>query len=192
MRSAAACPVRIADSLATLPHCPHAGYAFARGRNDVGVLELEHLRAPGRCPPGKGMVSVYFTDAPGFRCVEASDADLQGELHYEVGGGKDNIGYWSNPNDSASWNFTVTRPGKFQVIADIAAQGSGRFEISIAEQKLPGTAPNTGDYTKFQRTDIPGELDLAKPGVYKLAVKPIADGWQPMNLKVLILKPTGP
>ncbi len=63
--------------LATPPHCPHAGYAFAQGRSDVGVLELEHLRAPGRCPAGKGMVSVYFTDAPGFRCVEASDDELQ-------------------------------------------------------------------------------------------------------------------
>jgi oxygen-dependent protoporphyrinogen oxidase len=63
--------------LTTPPACPHAGYAFA-GRDDgVGVLELEHLRAPGRCPPGKGMVSVYFSDAPGLRCIEASDAALR-------------------------------------------------------------------------------------------------------------------
>jgi len=136
------------------------------------------------------VAAVIGQDSDGSVKLLASDADLQGELQYEVGGGKDDIGFWTNPNDSASWNFTVTRPGKFQVIADIAAQGAGRFEISVADQKLSATAPNTGDYTKFQRTDISGELELAKPGDYKLTVKPIADGWQPMNLKVLILKPT--
>ena len=129
-------------------------------------------------------------DSDGSVKLLASEAELHGELQYEVGGGRDNIGYWTNPNDTASWNFTVTRPGKFQVIADIAAQGAGKFEISVAEQKLSGTAPNTGDYTKFQRTDISGELELAKPGDYKLTVKPIPADWQPMNLKVLILKPT--
>jgi hypothetical protein len=136
--------------------------------------------------------AILGQDSDGSIKLLASDADLQGELQYEVGSGKDNIGYWTNPNDSASWNFTVTRPGKFQIIADIAAQGSGKFEISVADQKLSGIAPNTGDYAKFQRTDISGELELAKPGDYKLTVKPIADGWQPMNLKVLFLKPTAP
>jgi oxygen-dependent protoporphyrinogen oxidase len=63
--------------LARPPDCPHAGYGFARPVDGIGVLELEHLRAPGRCPMGKGMVSVYFVDAPGFRCVEASDDALR-------------------------------------------------------------------------------------------------------------------
>jgi oxygen-dependent protoporphyrinogen oxidase len=63
--------------LTTVPVCPHAGYAFANRTDGVGVLELEHLRAPGRCPPGTGMVSVYFSDAPGFCCIEASDDTLR-------------------------------------------------------------------------------------------------------------------
>jgi alpha-L-fucosidase len=134
--------------------------------------------------------AILGQDSDGSIKLLASDADLQGELQYEVGEGKDNIGYWTNPNDSASWTFTLTRPGKFQVLADIAAQGSGRFEIQVADQQLSGTAPNTGDYTRFQRTDLSGELELAKPGNYKLTIRPIAEGWQPMNLKVLFLKPT--
>ena len=40
------------------------------------MLELEHLRAPGRCPAGRGMVSVYFVDAARFRCLEPDDAAL--------------------------------------------------------------------------------------------------------------------
>ncbi len=60
------------------PNCPHAGYGFAAGAEDgVGALELEHLRAPGRCPERKGMVSVYFVDTPRFRCLEADDESLR-------------------------------------------------------------------------------------------------------------------
>lgn len=65
-------------ALGTPPRCRHSGYAFAANREAaVGALELEHLRAPGRCPPGKGMVSVYFVDAPGFRCLAADDDTLR-------------------------------------------------------------------------------------------------------------------
>jgi oxygen-dependent protoporphyrinogen oxidase len=59
------------------PDSPHAVLAFAGRTDGVGVLELEHLRAPGRCPDGTGMVSVYFADVPGFACLEADDATLR-------------------------------------------------------------------------------------------------------------------
>jgi len=54
------------------------GIGFAEAVAGIGVLELEHLRAPGRTPAGKGMVSVYFVNAPGFDCVDASDTELTG------------------------------------------------------------------------------------------------------------------
>ncbi len=54
------------------------GIGFIKAVAGIGVLELEHLRAPGRTPAGKGMVSVYFVNAPGFDCVDASDAELTG------------------------------------------------------------------------------------------------------------------
>ena len=54
------------------------GIGFTDAVAGIGVLELEHLRAPGRTPAGKGMVSVYFVNAPGFDCVDASDAELTG------------------------------------------------------------------------------------------------------------------
>jgi oxygen-dependent protoporphyrinogen oxidase len=45
------------------PQVACAGYAFPRGYlPGVGALELQHHRAPGRCPDGQGMVSVYFDD----------------------------------------------------------------------------------------------------------------------------------
>jgi hypothetical protein len=45
----------------------------------------------------------------------------------------------------------------------------------------------TGDYTSFKRTELAGTLDLAA-GPVTLTVKPVADGWQPMNLKSIQLR----
>ncbi|MGA2543428.1 MAG: alpha-L-fucosidase [Verrucomicrobiota bacterium] len=122
----------------------------------------------------------------------ASDAELRGGLQYELGGGKDNIGYWTNPADTAAWTFQVDRPGKFHLVADIAAEESGKFEVIAAAQNLPGAAPATGSYTVFNSTNLAGTLEIPNPGLVTLAVHPVAQGWHPMNLRSLRLLPAGP
>jgi alpha-L-fucosidase len=129
-------------------------------------------------------------EADGSVRLVASEADLHGGLQYESGGGKDNIGYWTNPEDTASWTFKVDRPGKFNVSAEIAAEASGKFEVVVGEQKIPGTAPVTKDYTKFKRVDLSGVIEITSPGSVILTVKPVTAGWQPMNLRSLRLVPT--
>ena len=119
----------------------------------------------------------------------ASEAELHGAIQYETGGGKDNIGYWTNPGDFAGWTFSVNRPGRFQVAAEIASTGTGQFEIVLGGQKISGAAPNTGDYTKFRSITLAGVLEIAAPGKYTITVKPVKAGWQPINLKSLTLKP---
>jgi alpha-L-fucosidase len=88
-------------------------------------------------------VTPIFQESDGSVRLMASEASLHGGLAYENGGGKDNIGYWTNPADTASWTFKVDRPGKFKVTAEIAAEASGKFEVVVGEQKLLGAAPAT-------------------------------------------------
>ena len=64
-------------------------------------------------------------------------------------------------------DFQVDRPGSFQVAAEIAA-GTGKFEIVLGEQKISGTAPDTGDYTKFRSVNLAGTLEIAAPGKYTI------------------------
>lgn len=118
----------------------------------------------------------------------ASEADLHGGLQYESGGGKDNVGFWTNPADTAAWTFKIDRPGQFKVSAEIAAEASGKFEVIVGEQKISGTSPATKDFTKFKRTNLSGTLDLASGSVV-LTVKPITENWQPMNLRSITLQP---
>ncbi len=119
----------------------------------------------------------------------AAEAELHGDLQYESGGGKDAIGYWTNPDDFVSWSFNVARPGKFQITAEIASLGQGRFEIELGGQTISGTATNTGDYIKFLRADLSGTLEITAPGKVTVTVKPVKAGWAAINLKSLTLKP---
>jgi hypothetical protein len=60
--------------------------------------------------------------------------------------------------------------------------------VSVGGQVVHGTAPLTGDYTKFQSVDL-GTLEISNAGKATLAVHPVKDSWQPMNLKSITLKP---
>lgn len=125
----------------------------------------------------------------GSVALRAAEAETHGEqVKYESGDGKDNLGYWIVPSDWASWTFNVTKPGKFEVTAEIAAQGSGSFTVDAGGQKLSSRSPNTGSYVKFETVRL-GTLDIPRTGKTTLAVHPVAANWQPMNLKSIRLTP---
>jgi alpha-L-fucosidase len=127
--------------------------------------------------------------ADGTIVLQALDALTHGgKIKYEGGHNRDCIGYWVDPADWVEWKFSVKQPGTFTVTAEIAAMGSGTFEIAVGDRKLVAKAPTTGDYGKFQTVEL-GKLDIPAAGKVSLAVRAIADGWQPFNLKSLTLKP---
>jgi alpha-L-fucosidase len=110
------------------------------------------------------------------------------QIRYESGPERDNIGFWLNPSEWCDWTVQVTKPGKFAVSAEIAATGSGSFHIVAGDQTLQAKAPNTGNYGRFQKVDL-GEIQIEQTGKVVVAVKAVADAWQPFNLKSLTLTP---
>jgi len=136
------------------------------------------------------IVSVpIFQTGDGSVILPASLARLHGSaLQYETSGPHDNIGYWFHPEDWADWEFKVTRPGKFIVMAEIAAPALTSFEVAVAGQTLRCAAPVTDNYTAFQSVSL-GRVEISIAGKVTLSVHPIRDGWQPMNLKSIKLKP---
>lgn len=62
--------------LSRVPAASEVGVGFVDAAYGIGVLELEHRRASGRCPEGKAMISVYFVSGPTFDCVSATEEDL--------------------------------------------------------------------------------------------------------------------
>jgi alpha-L-fucosidase len=121
--------------------------------------------------------------------LPANLATLHGTtFRYESGGPLDNIGYWTNPRDWPDWEFRLNQSGKYEVNAIIAAPASGSFEISAGGSTIRASAPVTTSYMDFKSVNL-GTIEFASTGTMTLAVRPIVEGWQPMNLKIIQLKP---
>jgi alpha-L-fucosidase len=126
--------------------------------------------------------------ADGSMHLAAADAVCHGQLKYESGHQHDNIGFWVNAADWVEWPFVVNRPGTFTVTAQIAAPGSASFVISAGGSRLAAKSPVTGDYAKFKTVSL-GTITVAKSGKVSLAVRAVPEGWRPINLRAIDLKP---
>ncbi|MBI5395142.1 MAG: protein kinase [Verrucomicrobia bacterium] len=125
--------------------------------------------------------------ADGSFVLSAASAILHGKT-IRRGNDKNTLGHWSRPDDWVEWKFTVREAGKFAITADLATPNSAKFEIHVAGKKLAAVSPKTGDYNKYQ-TVTPGTVELAV-GNASLSIKPVKQGWNPMNLKTVRLKPS--
>jgi arylsulfatase A len=126
--------------------------------------------------------------------LPARTAEVHGVmLRFEPLPHKNTLGYWVRADDWASWEFTVTKPGKFDVeVLQGCGQGQGgsEVEISLGEQKLEFTVEDTGHFQNFKARTI-GSLTLEKPGRFTLTVKPVKKAAVAvMDLRSITLKKT--
>lgn len=164
---------------------------------DVGMA----LKVPAQAPdPIATTIALRFKQPPtieeisvlpeltGALTLKAVDAEIHGDsLRYESGHGKDNLGYWIEPSDWAEWKVKVTKPGKYLVSVDTAAQGNSSLKLVIGQKTLTVGVPDTGDYTKFKVTSV-GELDIPAGASLSIAARAVADGWLPVNLRAVHFK----
>jgi alpha-L-fucosidase len=145
------------------------------------TVVLEINGTPEVVPP------VLAQDPDGIIRLQAGDADTHGNIQYESN--KDALGYWTDSNDTASWTFQVKQPGMFKVNIETASLGEGEFQLIAGDHSLNAVAANTGDYSRFRRTKVPGVIELPTAGQVTLTVQPVARGWEPVNLKSVVLTP---
>ncbi len=69
--------VNAAVALSKPPNTPYAGYAFTEDVVPGAEIEMEHLRAPNRCPPGTGMAGVFLWDTARRKRLDADDDSLK-------------------------------------------------------------------------------------------------------------------
>jgi alpha-L-fucosidase len=128
-------------------------------------------------------------DYDGTVTFPAAEARLHGDtIKYETGPQRGNIGFWLDPADWADWEFKLTKPGKFDVVADVAALEPASLQVAIGDSKTVGAATPTGDYGRFKAIKL-GTIEVAAPGKATLAVRPVKEDWHPVNLKAIRLKP---
>ena len=123
----------------------------------------------------------------------ATNAVLHGtKLQYEPQPHKNTLGYWTKAEDWASWDFQVSRPGKFEVtLTQACGKGSGGSEVnfSIGGQVIKDLVPETGSFTTWTNRVI-GTFTLERAGEFQIVVKPVKKpGPAVMDLRAITLRP---
>ncbi|MBI1368868.1 MAG: alpha-L-fucosidase [Planctomycetes bacterium] len=134
----------------------------------VVVMEIEGNTAPVTDEP---FVVEQGTD--GSITLAAHNATTHGKLvRYEPQPYKNTVGYWANPDDWYDWQFTVTKPGSFQVVIQQGCgKGNGGSDVSVTvdDQAIQFTVQDTGGFQNFIDRGI-GIVTLDKPGPHTLAI----------------------
>lgn len=123
--------------------------------------------------------------------LNPNDAVIHGDqVQVEGSAGNENFGFWLEPADWVEWSFRMVKPGRYKISAEIASLGSPEFMVDYGVKQLKITAPKTGDYQKFVNVDL-GTIDITDPGKATIAIRPVAQGWVPINLRTLKIRPIG-
>jgi arylsulfatase A-like enzyme len=114
-------------------------------------------------------------EASGIIPLPARTADIHGvQVRYEALPHKNTLGFWTRVEDWVSWDFTVSKPGTFDVVIGQGCgegQGGSEVEFSVGAQKIRATVEDTGGFQNF-KTRLIGTVTLEKPGRYRLEVRP--------------------
>ncbi|WP_246104143.1 alpha-L-fucosidase [Mucilaginibacter corticis] len=120
-------------------------------------------------------------NADGSFVLNPDDADTKGGVQSEHN--PPNLGYWTNPKATASWQIKITKPGTYAVAAPVAAASEGnKIFIQVGNQTLTGNILNTGSDGHYTLHGF-GFIKIDKPGINTITVTPVAENWQHINLR---------
>jgi arylsulfatase A-like enzyme len=133
-----------------------------------------------------------ITPAKGDIRLLAKDARVHGQtLRYEPQPHKNVLGYWTNAEDWADWQFEVSAAGEYEVeIQQGCGPGNGGAEVAVevADQRLVCTIQETGHFQLMIQRTI-GSVNLSA-GAATLSVKPLSKpGKAVMDLRRVVLRP---
>lgn len=131
------------------------------------------------------------TPATGDIRLHAQDAHVHGRtLRYEAQPNKNVLGFWTNADDWADWDFEVKTAGTYEVeIQQGCGKGNGGAEVDvdIDDHTLTFTVQDTGHFQNMIQRPI-GEVKLTT-GKHVLAVKPrTKPGVAVMDLRRIVLR----
>ena len=153
------------------------------------------LRITGTNLQAVPLAAVAIKAGPdGAFTLGADAAELHGgQVNHETQGGVPNIGFWDRSEDWVSWTVRIDKPGTYQVSATIATTHQGaRFAVEAGGQAPAATAPATGGWDKFRKTEV-GTIEFKTAGPHVVKVRATdAASWKAINLAEVKLTPQEP
>jgi hypothetical protein len=137
---------------------------------DDGTFTVEEI-ALIPAPEGEKVLQ----SAEGNITLLAKDATTWSEnMRYEPKAEKNCLGYWTEPDDLAEWEFEVTKPGRYKV-AVFHGCGGGNHGSEVAvkhgEQELKFTTQDTGGFQNWKEVPV-GEIEIKAAGTQRLIIDP--------------------
>ena len=96
-------------------------------------------------------------------------------MRYESKAEKNCLGYWTDPDDFAEWEFEAAKPGKYQVLITQGCGGGNagsEVAVKIAGQEKKFTVQDTGGFQNWKEVSV-GEIEIKVKGTQRLVVDPI-------------------
>ena len=140
-----------------------------------GPLDVDNS-LPGPAPDGTIHLPLWMADIhnPGYG-VEARLGEYGGEPAIED---------WTDYKTFLTWSFETANPGRYEIIAThVATKDGGKLKLEI------GKDSTTTNLTSGESAVVLGSLFILTPGVNELSLRPLPDGWQPLILRTIILRP---
>ncbi len=168
-------------SPATSPRTVSLGKLYIPAAGDVPFMLLTPpteqalvIQEIALIPTSEGETPVQADD--GSLTLHAKDATTWSEnLRYEPKPEKNCLGFWTDPEDFAEWEFEVAKPGRYRVVVHHGCGGGNHgseVELRLGEQTLKFTTQDTGGFQKWQPVEV-GVLELPQPGKTRLVVDPL-------------------
>lgn len=137
---------------------------------------------------------VVKQNADGSIELLAIDSNVEGKRARieKKGDNPHNIGYWTDPADTASWQFDLARPGTYDVEVEYSldrrSEGS-EYALEFGARKIDVKPKVTGTWLDFTRAKV-GTAEFSSSGPVKLIVRPIRKpGQAVLDLRAVRLTP---
>lgn len=96
-------------------------------------------------------------------------------MRYEADEKKNCLGFWTDAQDFAEWEFVLPKPGRYQVRVTQgcgAGQGGSKVEARLGKQRCEFTVVDTGGFQNWKDVEV-GILEIQEPGLQRLVIQPL-------------------
>jgi hypothetical protein len=125
----------------------------------------------------------------------AKDATTWSEnMRFEPKPEKNCLGYWTEADDFAEWEFEVARPGKYKVTVSYGCGGGNEgseVELKQGAQSLKWTTQDTGGFQSWKEVPL-GEIEITATGPQRLVIDPVTKAKAAaLDVQKVVLTPAG-
>lgn len=173
-----------------LPKAGEVPFALLTPPSEGLGFEIEEIALIPTC---EGAPAAQAED--GSITLQAKDATTWStNMRFEPKTEKNCLGFWTDPEDFAEWEFSVAKPGRYKVTVVHGCGGGNHgseVEVKQGEQKLKFTTQDTGGFQKWKEVQV-GELEIPKAGTHRLVIDPVNKVKSAvLDVQKVILTPVG-